>query len=143
MNGKYGTFGICNPTRSPGPTPWPRRKPATRCTTASSTPYVMTMSSSFTAGLSGTSAAAAVSSCAKSPMRSLLRGPMMAYPRGSILARAWSRSLRRDDLVAELDRPAGEDDRTKTGAMDERPQKPRPGELLEVGARLGQPAPDA
>src|SRR3954463_10795996 len=63
--GKYGTFGSCIPTRSPGSTPFDFSIPAARATAASRTWYVSTTSSSLSAGRSPASWAAAASSSAK------------------------------------------------------------------------------
>src|SRR6185369_7985515 len=48
----------------------------------------------------------------------------------------------RDDAVAERDPAVAENVRAETGAVHERADDPGPREPLELGARLGQPAPD-
>ena len=53
------------------------------------------------------------------------------------------RSLERNELVAELDRAADQDVRAQAAAVDERAEEACPGDLLQMGARLAQAAPDA
>src|SRR3954452_13897577 len=58
-------------------------------------------------------------------------------------AEASLRWRRRRDLVAERDRPAGDDVGAKPAAVHQRSQQSRPGERLQVTARFGQASTDA